>query len=238
MKENLLPWENAVVTGASYGIGRAMAIGFARKGCNLILIGRNKKGLEETAERVRKEGRKVKVFALDLTNYNDLRKIFNQVNNVSVLYNGVANWVEKKLIQVSPKEIEETVDAVYKANIFATKFFLPFLIKSKGAIINMVSDWGLPDAKAPSLFGSAKNALSIFGSLLREELKDKRVRIINVYPAEVSSSLDIDNPTQEDKKIRLSDLISAILRVFDSERENVKNIMVSNLTNKLNVKYL
>ena len=52
MKENLLPWENAVVTGASYGIGRAMAIGFARKGCNLILIGRNKKGLEETAERV------------------------------------------------------------------------------------------------------------------------------------------------------------------------------------------
>src|SRR3990167_8111356 len=153
------------------------------------------------------------------------RAFFAEPNNAGVFASG--NPQSETILIIAPLDLIRKGKKNFVANIFATKFFLPFLIKSKGAIINMVSDWGLPDAKTPALFGSAKNALSIFGSLLREELKDKRVRIINVYPAEVSSSLDIDNPTQEDKKIRLSDLISAILRVFDSERENVKNIMVS-----------
>ncbi len=228
--------KTAVVTGSGSGIGKAMAIGLGRNGFNLVLIGRNKNNLEETAARIKDEkpNLDIKVLPADLTKRSEAITISSKIPKVDLLYNGIANWVDHDFKSATFDEIEETVDAVYKANLLITKALLQKIINSRGIIINIISDWGVPEADAPALFGSAKNAHSAFGIMLGKELKSNDVNVINIYPTDVTSKGDIDDDTQKAGQIRLKDLVREIIKSINSKRR-IAQVHISHLGKNLEV---
>ncbi len=231
--------KTVIITGASHGIGKALAIAFAREGAGVYLVARNKKNLQEISQRIKQEGNTVLgVFPLDATNYQEVEDVALKIAKVDILYNGIANYVEKPLNNVSMEQIEETIDFVYKTNVFVTKAFLPKLKRSKGVIINMVSDWGLPSSEeAPALFGSAKVAVGAFGDFLRREVRVDGIRVLNIYPTDVFSNTDIDDKTSQKGKIRLSDLIEAMLLLFTKEHQKTEHLVISCRGELLKVSY-
>lgn len=84
----------AVITGASYGIGRAVAIGLAQEGCDLVLVARDQAGLEQTAQRIRQEGRTVLVVPTDVGDVEQVKafvqKVAEKFKHIDILFNGAS----------------------------------------------------------------------------------------------------------------------------------------------------
>ena len=80
LKKYNLKSKTAVVTGAGKGLGRACAIALAEAGANLIIISRTKKDLEEVSRKIKKLRVKCKSYVCDVTEYNEIKNIINNLN--------------------------------------------------------------------------------------------------------------------------------------------------------------
>ncbi|MGH9356727.1 MAG: SDR family NAD(P)-dependent oxidoreductase [Terriglobia bacterium] len=174
----------AVVTGASSGIGRAMAVGLSREGAYICAIGRNHVSLGETVEAARRFSQAIS-FQLDLTvedNLQPLLQHLEEAGRVDILIHS-AGVIQQDLMEGS--RIED-LDAQYAANVRApyllTQRLLPLLTVAPGQIVFINSSAGLT-AKRPEVgqYASTKHALRAIADSLREELNPKGVRVLSVY---------------------------------------------------------
>ena len=78
----------ALVSGAGKGLGRACAIALAEAGCNLVIISRTKKDLDEVSRKIKKFKVKCKTFVCDITNYNDLKNIIDDLRKGKEIKSG------------------------------------------------------------------------------------------------------------------------------------------------------
>lgn len=174
----------AVVTGASSGIGRTIAIALAREGARLCAVGRNRAALAET---VVAAGRfaQASSFEVDLTQEHSLQSLFQQMEEagkLDILIHCAG------IIHTGPIESAriEDLDAQYAVNVRApyvlTQRLLPLLIAARGQIVFINSSAGL-NAKQADLgqYSATKHALKAIADSLREELNPKDVRVLSVY---------------------------------------------------------
>lgn len=175
----------AVVTGASSGIGRAIALALSHQGAQLCIIGRNPITLAETAAAARKFS-EVKEFTIDLALENNLQPLIQYVkekvgrldiliHSAGLVYN---NTMESARI--------ENLDLQYATNVRApyrlTQVLLPMLTVAVGQIVFINSSVGLI-AKRPDVgqYAATKHALKAIADSLREEVNPKGIRVITVY---------------------------------------------------------
>ena len=179
-----LAGHTAVVTGASSGIGRAVAVALARQGVELCVVGRNPTALEDAVAVIRPLS-KVKAFQIDLTIDEDLHPLIDHLQkssglNVLIHCAGVIhqNLMERARI--------EDFDLQYATNVRApyllTQRLLPLLTAARGQIVFINSSAGLA-AKRPEVSGYAatKHALRAIADSIREEVNPKGVRVLTVY---------------------------------------------------------
>lgn len=212
----------AVVTGASYGIGKALAITLAREGCDLVLIARDKDNLGETAKRVKNEGRSALVCPTDITDYSQVEAMVSAIkskhNKVDILFNGAAIWVDSDLENTDPVQIKSLIETILTGTLWVTKSLLPLMEKSEEAhIVNQITDWGLPGSHGPAPFSAAKFGVYGFGQSFSKEAVKKGILVTNIFPGEVASTYDIDDDvdqvigTEGNAKIPLSDMVNAVI---------------------------
>jgi NADP-dependent 3-hydroxy acid dehydrogenase YdfG len=175
----------AVVTGASSGVGRAIALALARQGAELCAVGRNSNALAETVAAARQFS-PATTFPLDLTVEENLetllRHLEEKAGKVDILVHS-AGVIHQDLME---RARIEDLDLQYATNIRApylvSQRLLPFLARARGQIVFINSSVGLA-VKRPEVgqYAATKHALKAIADSLREEVNPKGIRVLTLY---------------------------------------------------------
>jgi hypothetical protein len=178
----------ALVTGASSGIGKAMARELAGQGANLILVSRNLQRLEQEAEDLKiRFGVTAHVFPEDLTRVEDRLELFAWVQKsgltVDVLVNnaGLANY--GPFDQASFEDTAAMLDLNIQALTHLTRLFLPGMLERKtGGVLNVASTAGFQPLPNLSIYAATKAFVLNFSEALWAECKGRGVRVFCLCP--------------------------------------------------------
>lgn len=189
MSETSLSGKTAVITGATRGIGRAIALELARSGMSLCLLGRDEAALKAVAAQTSPAASAV--FPADLTDDDQLAAVAQQLQQVDVLIHN-AGLVEPGTFQNSPVA---ALDAQYRVNVrvpFAlTQALLPKLLESQGQVVFINSTLGLTARGNFSQYAATKFALRALADSLRDEVHPAGVRVITVYPGQTATDMQV-----------------------------------------------
>jgi NADP-dependent 3-hydroxy acid dehydrogenase YdfG len=181
----------ALVTGASSGIGRAIAIAIAATGGVLCLVGRDRERLKKTALVARPMAREVTTFSADLSvdqNITELVKhVEEKVGSINVLIHCAAAHVTGPVDDVSVDHL----DLLYRTNVRApyalTRALLPMLKPAKGQIVFVNSSQGLQARGNVAAYAATKHALKAIADSLREEVNENGIRVLSIYPGRTAT---------------------------------------------------
>ncbi len=186
----------AVVTGASDGIGRQVALRLAKEGCQLALLGRGAQRLKAVKTEALSSGAsKVAVYPGDLKAQTYLKETVKAVLTdfpaVDMLLNIAGIWQKKMpLEEIEESVVDEVLDTNLKALIHLTRLFLPQLkARPEAAIINISSKSGIVPAEGQSVYAASKYGVRGFTEVLRIDLKNSKVRVGGVYQAGTNTQM-------------------------------------------------
>ena len=193
----------ALITGGDSGIGRAVAVLYAREGADVAIVHlpEEQSDAEETQAAVEKAGRKCLLIAGDVTDPEFCRDAVEgtveELGHLDILVNNAAFQAHHE----NPEEIsEEQWDHTFRTNIFGyfymVKTALPHL-KAGSAIVNTGSITGLRGTKKLLDYSSTKGAIHAFTKSLAQMLADRRIRVNCVAPGPVWTPLIVSDFTPE-----------------------------------------
>jgi short-subunit dehydrogenase len=184
----------AVVTGAAGGIGRAIAVSLARRGCHLALADIDEAGLENTAAAVGAPGLRVSRHHLDVADAAAIAALPQQVTaehpGVDILVNNAGVALVGTFAQVAPSDFEWLFAINFWGVVRMTRAFLPLLHASEEArLVNMSSLFGLIAPPGQAAYAASKFAVRGFSEALRHELAGTRIGVTVVHPGGVATSI-------------------------------------------------
>ncbi|MGK3996378.1 SDR family NAD(P)-dependent oxidoreductase [Sorangium sp. So ce1024] len=180
-----------VITGASSGIGRALALSWARRGARVVLSARSREALERVAEEVRAAGGDALVVAGDVTVEEDRKALCDQAlaayGRIDVLVNNAGRGYYAPTLEVDPAELE----AIYRLNVVAPMRLAQLAIEplsaAKGTVVMVSSVAGLVSVPRMGPYASSKFALEALSMSLRAEIAARGVRVLVVRPGPVAT---------------------------------------------------
>jgi len=188
LKKYNLKNKYALVTGAGKGLGKACAIALAEAGCNLIIISRTKKDLDQVSKIIKKFKVKCKSYTCDITNYNQIKSIVNQQQRIDILVNNAGNNIPEHFTKVKTKNMEHlvkinTIAAFNVAQLCALKMIRLKNRKKIGAsIINMSSQMGHVGGPIRSVYNMNKWGLEGLTKGMAVDLAKYNIRVNTVAP--------------------------------------------------------
>ena len=191
--EMMMSGRTAVVTGAASGIGRAIAISLARRGCDLALADVDETGMATTAEMLAK-GSRVTRHRLDVSDASAVAAFPAQVvaehSAVDLLVNNAGVAIGGTFEQVAPADFEWLFSINFWGVVRMTRAFLPLLQASTEArIVNLSSVFGLIAPPGQTAYVASKFAVRGFSESLRHELKGTNVGVTVVHPGGVATAI-------------------------------------------------
>ena len=194
----------ALVTGASRGIGRSIAVMLAQEGCNVALVARNEKSLEETATECKKHGVNTFCFLQDLTDTAELPGMVDQVaskmGGIDILINnaGIASMVSVQ--DSDPGDWKRLLDINLYATMEMTRVTLPYIMRRKGGCIIFISSISAKITYAGgAAYCASKHAINGFAGSVFEDVRHHNIKVCSICPGYVNtdmvSELGIDRST-------------------------------------------
>lgn len=117
--------KTALITGAGRGIGRALALGYAEAGADVILLSRTEDELQAVAEEIRAKGRKAYPLPADVTSTQSIKNVFAEIEaqqlNVDILINNAGMNIRSKALDVTESEWETIVNTNMKSAFLCRK---------------------------------------------------------------------------------------------------------------------
>jgi NAD(P)-dependent dehydrogenase (short-subunit alcohol dehydrogenase family) len=213
-----------VITGASKGLGKALAQRFAREGAKLGLCARNADALETVAEELREIGTDVVCYPCDIGNSKEVQKfasaVIEEFEFVDVLINNASAIVPlKNIADYSIQEWQEIVQTNINGLFHCTHAFLPSMMKRKaGTIINVSSSVGRAARSQWGAYAVSKYALEGFTQLLAEELRPFNISINSVNPGAMATDMRrVVHPDEDQKLLRKPELVTELFVYLASD---------------------
>ncbi len=189
-----LAGRTAVITGAGSGIGRAVAVSLAQRGCHLALSDINEAGLLETVHLVRAPGLRVSSHLLDVSNREQVAafppRVLAEHPGVDVLVNNAGVALGGTFAEVSDEDFEWLFSINFWGVQRMTRAFMPLLQASDDArLVNLSSVYGIVAPAGQSAYSASKFAVRGFSEALRHELEGTTVGVTVVHPGGVATSI-------------------------------------------------
>jgi NAD(P)-dependent dehydrogenase (short-subunit alcohol dehydrogenase family) len=184
----------AVVTGAGGGIGQAIAVSLAQRGCHVSLCDINEAGVEEVARQVTALGVGCTTHRLDVRDRAAVAELPAQVlaahGAVHLVVNNAGVAIGGNFEQVCEADFDWLMDINFHAVVRMTRAFLPHLRNAdQGRIVNISSLWGLMSPPGQAAYSASKFAVRGFSNSLRHELAGSTVGVTVVHPGGVATSI-------------------------------------------------
>jgi short-subunit dehydrogenase len=179
--------KNVIVTGASSGIGREIALAFSREGANVLAIGRDAQRLRELKDSSKTLNGKVVPFLIDLQSPGSSEEIYeraiSEFGSVQILLNNAGVGYEKEFAVQNIEEIENVLNTNLISPIKLTRSVLPHLIKNgNGTVVFVTSLAGKLGFPKLAPYSASKFGVEGFAEALRAELRDTQINICVVRP--------------------------------------------------------
>jgi short-subunit dehydrogenase len=182
--------KSIVITGASAGIGAAMARRLGRDGNNLVLAARRAKELADVAG---ESGTNARTVVADVTRREDVERLrdqaFDAFGSVDVWINNAGRGITRSVLDLTDDELDEMMRVNVKSALYGMQAIVPyFLQRGRGHLINISSFLGrVPIAAHRSAYNAAKAALNALTANLRADVAGKGVDVSLVMPGLVST---------------------------------------------------
>jgi short-subunit dehydrogenase len=225
---------NIVITGASKGMGKALAQRFAASGNNIFMAARNEMELSKTASEIRKKSvdTQVKYFAADLGDKEQSLRFSNWIidQNIipDILINNAGQFIPGSIYSEPDEAIEKMIVANLYSAYYLTRALLPSMMKKKGGhIFNMCSIAALSAYHNGGAYSISKFALMGFSKNLREELKLHHIKVTTVYPGAVFTSSWEGSGVDASRIMEVNDIVEMIYAAsFLSPQACVEEIII------------
>lgn len=184
----------AAVTGAASGIGRALAINLAAKGCHLAISDINQEGLQETANLISNQNIHVTTHIVDVADRDQVHQyadeVLNRHSRVNIVINNAGVTVADSIKDVSYDDFEWIVNINFWGVVYGTKVFLPYLKKeSEGHIVNISSINGILPVPYNGPYCATKFAVKGFTEALGQELRGTSIGVTVVHPGGIKTDI-------------------------------------------------
>lgn len=219
MSAHVLRGSTLVLTGASAGIGRAVALDAATDGMRIVLVGRDEGRLAEVAAEVKSRGGEGVPLVADLAEDTGVDKVVEALGGAPVAAL-VHSAGAVRLGKVADAPIED-LDLQYRINLRApyllTQRLLPSILEAKGQVVFINSGAGQNAKSDWSGYAASKHGLRALADSLRAEVAPAGVRVTTVYPGRTASDMQASVREQEGKPydpsiyVRASDIAAAVM---------------------------
>jgi NAD(P)-dependent dehydrogenase (short-subunit alcohol dehydrogenase family) len=203
----------AVVTGAAGGIGRATSERLAAEGCDVAVVDVDAEGAAQTAQEIRKRGRRASVHVLSVADRASMEALPEAVvkehGGVHVLVNNAGVTIAHTFEEHSVEDLEWIVGVNLWGVLYGCKFFLPYLRAADEAhIVNISSMAGFIGLPMQSSYSTTKFAVRGFSESLRAELSTTRIGVTAVFPGPIRTQVLRSSRHAADGPVdRLADLL-------------------------------
>ncbi|MBC7928804.1 MAG: SDR family oxidoreductase, partial [Bryobacteraceae bacterium] len=202
MTDNNLIGRVALITGASRGLGKSMALALSGAGAHLALVGRDSAKLEETAEAIRGMGGKAETFRADVTDEVQVRQletdVASRLGNVSILINNAGVNCRKNITDFTLEEWRSVIDTNLTAVFLMCRSFVPHMKGTGyGRILNMTSIMSHISLPGRAAYSSSKAGLMGLTRAVALELASEGITVVGISPGPFATEMNLpllENP--------------------------------------------
>lgn len=208
----------AIITGASRGIGKAIAEAYAREGADLAIVARNEADLKQVAEDIREAGRKCLVIPTDVTAEQDIKQAVSRTvdhfGKIDILVNNAGIGLFKPIRDTDLSEWNRVLSVNLTGTFLFTREVLGTMVeRGQGLIINISSDVGKRTIAKGSAYCASKFGVHAFSEVLAKEVRKLGIKVGVISPGMTDTFFNDSEQGDPDKKgwLLASDVADAAL---------------------------
>jgi dehydrogenase/reductase SDR family member 7B len=238
-----------IITGGSSGIGKACAEIFGKAGAKIVISGRNEKNLNDTVQELKKNNIDALAVNADVSIEKDNERLVSETisryGGIDVLINNAGISMRGLFEETDLDVIRKVMDINFYGTLYATKYALPHILKSKGSIVSISSIAGIRGLPARTGYSASKFAIQGFMEALRTELLKKDVHVLVACPGFTASNIrntalakdgskQGESPRDESSMMSAEEVAGAILSAVIRRKRDIVLTMQGKITVFLN----
>lgn len=206
-----------LISGASDGIGRSIALSLSRHTVNLVLLGRDQSKLDDVKSRCEVNGSSASTYAFDITDKVSLSTVVESIkkeNSVDIIINNAGVWHKSTLLgQLEPDTIETVINTNLIAQMLLTRHFIEGMLERETAILNVISSAGMQGKAGRTAYAASKFGMRGFTEALRDETYANPIRIGAIFQGGTSTQMfaKADEAMPTEKYTNPDDLAEVVL---------------------------
>ena len=213
--------KTVIVTGANRGIGKGIALRFAKEGYNVAAFARDKNTLVKSVDEIKSLGVIAEQYLGDVSDEkfvsDSVKKVIKKFGAVDVLINNAGTRVFKKIVDASLDDFKKQVDANVYGIFNFTHEVLPYMIDKKhGNIINIASLAGKNAFVTGAMYSATKHAVLGFTKSLMLEVREYNIRVAAVCPGSVDTEFfeGLSIKHNKEKILHVNDIAEAVMAII------------------------
>lgn len=239
-----------IITGASSGIGKSLALKFGKMGSKVVLAARNAENLEIVNAELKNHGVETLIVKADVSIESDCAAIIEQTmskfGKIDVLINNAGISMRAVFADLDLSVIKKLMDVNFWGTVYCTKYALPYLLQSRGSVVGVISVAGHIGLPARSGYSASKFAVRGFLDTLRCETQKSGIHVMVVAPGFTESNIrkvalkadgssQAETPRDESKMMTSAEVADKIYTgVIRRKRSMVLTLMEGKFTVWLN----
>lgn len=182
-----------IVTGASSGIGEAVAREFALKGSKVVLAARSEEKLSRITSEINRFNKNVLYIITDVSREEDCRNLIettvNKFGTIDILVNNAGISMRASFLDVDLKVLHRLMDVNFWGTVYCTKYALPYLIAQKGSLVGVSSVAGFHGLPGRTGYSASKFAIHGFLETIRIEHLKKGLHVMIIAPGFTTTNI-------------------------------------------------